>query len=73
MKTTYCVSCKRDTGNKNAKAFKAKYERLTLKSICSACGNKKSRFVSNNEGSGLLSSLGIKTLLSKIPESNILF
>ena len=44
-----------------------------LKSICLVCGNKKSRFVSKNEGSGLLSSSGIKTPLSKIPGLNILF
>ena len=44
-----------------------------LKSICSECINKKSRFISKNEGSGLLSRLGIKTPLSKIPGFNILF
>ena len=44
-----------------------------LKSICSVCNSKKSRFISKNEGSGLLSSLGIKTPLSKIPLLNVLF
>ena len=53
---TYCVSCKRNTGNKNAKLFKTKNGRLMLKSTCSVCGHKKSRFVSKNEGSGILSS-----------------
>ena len=70
---TYCVSCRRDTGNKHSKVFKTKNRRIMLKSICSVCGNKKSRFVSKNEGSGLLSSLGIKTSLSKIPGLKILF
>ena len=28
METTYCVSCKRNTGNKNAKVFKTKIGRL---------------------------------------------
>ena len=37
------------------------------------CNNKKSRFISKNEESGLLSSLGIRTPLSKIPGLNILF
>ena len=73
MKTTYCVSCRRDRGNKNAKVFKTKNGRLMLKSICSVWGNKKSRFISNNEGFGLLSSLGIRTPLSKISGLNILF
>ena len=59
--------------NKNPKVFKTKNERLILKSTCSVCNNKKPRFISKNEGSGLLSSLGIRTLLSKIPGLNILF
>ena len=70
---TYCVSCKKDTENKNPKVFKTKNGRLMLKSICSVCNNKKSRFILKNEGSGLLSSLGIRTPLSKIPGLNILF
>ena len=45
--------------------FKTKNGRLILKSTCYECNNKKSRFISKNEGSGLLSSLGIRTLLSK--------
>ena len=70
---TYCMVCKKDTENKNPKVFKTKNERLILKSICSVCSNKKSRFISKNEGSGLLSSLGIRTHLSKIPVLNIVF
>ena len=70
---TYSVSCKKDTENKNPKVFQIKIGKLMLKSICLVCGNKKSRFVSKNEGSGLLSSSGIKTPLSKIPGLNILF
>ena len=62
---TYCFVCKKETENKNPKAFKTKNERLILKSICSVCNNKKSRFISKSEGSGLLSSLGIRTPLSK--------
>ena len=31
------------------------------------CGSKKSRFIKNQEAKGLLSKLGIKTLLSKVP------
>ena len=70
---TYCIVCKKDTENKNPKVFKTKNERLILRSICSVCSNKKSRFISKNEGSSLLSSLGIRTPLSKIPVLNILF
>ena len=36
-------------------------------SKCAICGSKKSRFIKNQEAKGLLSNLGIKTPLSKIP------
>ena len=70
---TYCIVCKKDTKNKNPKVFKTKNKRIILKSICLVCNNKKSRFISKNEGSYLLSSLGIRTPLSKIPILNVLF
>ena len=44
-----------------------------MRSQCSICGNKKSRFVKEQEAKGILSSLGIRTPLSKIPGLNILF
>ena len=37
------------------------------------CEIKKSRFVKEQDAQGLLSSLGIKTPLSKIPPLNFLF
>ena len=58
---TYCVSCKRNTGNKDVKVIKTKTGRLQMKSIRSVCGNKKSRFISKKQGFGILSSLGIRT------------
>ena len=36
-------------------------------SKCVICGCKKSRFVKNEEVKGLLSNLGIRTPLSKVP------
>ena len=36
-------------------------------SKCVVCGSKKSRFIKNQEAKGLLSNLGVKTLLSKVP------
>ena len=38
-----------------------------LLSKCALCGSKKSRFIKNQEASGILSSLGLKTPLNKIP------
>ena len=40
---------------------------------CSDCKNRKSRFVKKQEAKGILSELGIKTPLSKVPLLNILF
>ena len=34
---------------------------------CEICDSKKSRFIKNQEAKGLLSNLGVKTLLSKVP------
>ena len=36
-------------------------------SKCAVCGTKKSRFVKEQEGKGLLSNLGFKTTLNKTP------
>ena len=36
-------------------------------SKCAICGSKKSRFIKNKEANGLLSKLGVKTQLSKVP------
>ena len=36
-------------------------------SKCAICSCKKSRFIKNQEAAGLLSNLGIKTPLSKVP------
>ena len=45
-----------------------------MQSKCPECGIEKSRFVKKKqEGKGLLSNLGIKTPLSKIPLLNVLF
>ena len=43
-------------------------------SKCAECGSEKSRFIKNQEARGLLSSLGLRTPLSKIQLlGNILF
>ena len=70
---TYSLKCKKDTENVDAKMFKTKNNRLLMQSKCSVCKNKKSRFVKERDARGLLSNLGIKTPLSKIPLLNLLF
>ena len=44
---TYCVNCRKNTKNKDAKVIKTKNGRLQMRSQCSTCGNKKSQFVKN--------------------------
>ena len=70
---TYSVKCKKDTENIDSKMFRTKNNRLIMQSKCSVCGIKKSRFVKEQEAKGLLSNLGIRTPLSKIPLLNVLF
>ena len=70
---TYSVKCRRDTENIDPKMVRSRNNRLILQSKCPVCGIKKSRFVKEQEAKGLLSNLGIKTPLSKIPLLNILF
>ena len=43
-----------------------------MQSKCSACRIKKSKFLKEQEAKDLLSNLGIKTPLSKIPLLNVL-
>ena len=70
---TYCVKCRKNTENINPKMFRTKNNRLIMEAKCPVCGIKKSRFVKEQEAKGLLSNLGIKTPLSKIPLLNVLF
>ena len=44
-----------------------------IQSNCAIYGSKKSRFIKEQQAKGLLSNLGIKTSLSKVPLLNILF
>ena len=64
---TYCVGERKYTGNIDPKVFRTKNNRYVMKSTCSVCGRKKAKFIKKQEASGILSMLGIKTPLSKIP------
>ena len=44
-----------------------------IQSNCAICGSKRSRFIKEHQAKGLLSNLGIKTPLNKVPLLNILF
>ena len=70
---TYCVKCKKDTENIDPKIVRTENNRLVMKSKCSVCRIKKSKFIKEQKAKGLLSNLGIKTPLRKIPLLNVLF
>ena len=69
---TYCLKCKRNTENLDSKIVMTKNNRLIMQVKCSDCGNKKSRFIKEQEAKGSLSNLGINTPFNKIPLLNAL-
>ena len=64
---SYCLKRRKNTENINPKVSKTSYGRTMVLSKCAICGKKKSRFIKNQEAKELLSNLGIKTPLSKVP------
>ena len=64
---SYYLKCRNDTENINPKVSKTDYGRTMLLSKCAICGSKKSTFIKNQEAKGLLSNIGIRTPLSKVP------
>ena len=64
---SYCLKCKKNTENINPKVSKTSNGRTMLLSNFAICNSKKSRFIKNQEAKGLLSNLGIRTPLTKIP------
>ena len=64
---SYCLKCKKDIENINPTVLKTSNDRKMILSKCAICKSKKSRFIKNQEAKGLLSNLGIRTPLSKVP------
>ena len=64
---SYCLKCRKDTENKNPKVSSSSNGKVMILSKYAICGSKKSRFIKNQEAKGLLSNLGLRTPLSKVP------
>ena len=64
---SYSLKCRKNTENINPRVSKTINSRTMILSKCATCGSKRSRFVINQKTKGLLSNLGIKTPLSKVP------
>ena len=71
---SYCLKCRKDTENINPRVSNTSNGRKIILSKCAICGSKKPRFMKDQEANGLLSNLGVRTPLSKVPIlSDILF
>ena len=64
---SYCLKYRKNTESKNPKVARTKNGTIMLLSKCAVCDGEKSKFIKQEEATGLLSSLEIKTRLSKIP------
>ena len=72
-KETYCLACRKYTKSINPKIVRNRQNRSMILSNCTTCGGKSSRFIKEQQAMGILSNLGIKTPLSKVPLLNVLF
>ena len=66
---SYCLKCRKDTENIISRVSNTSNSRTMILSKCAICGSKKSRFINNQEAKELLSNLGVRTPLSKVPIS----
>ena len=62
---SYCLKCKKYTKNINPQVSSTSNGKLMILSKCAICGSRKSKFIKKQDAKGILSSLGIKTPLSK--------
>ena len=64
---SYFLKCRKNTGSRNPKVVRTKNGRIMLLSKCLVCNSKKLKFPEEQKARELLSSLGIRTPLGKIP------
>ena len=65
--SSYCLKCRKNTESINPRVSRTNNGKTMILSKCAICRSKKSRFIKKQEASGILSYLGIKTPLNKIP------
>ena len=70
---SYCLKCRKDTENINPRVYKTSNNRTMALLKCAICVSKKSKYIKNQEAKELLSNLGVKTLLSKVPKLGDIF
>ena len=65
--SSYCLKRRENTETINPRVSKTNNGKSMMLWICSICGRKKTRFIKKQETSGILSNLGLKTPVHKIP------
>ena len=64
---SYCLKCKKNTESINPNISATSNGKTMILSKCAISGSKISKFIKKQEPKGLLSNLGTRTPLSKIP------
>ena len=64
---SYCLKCRKNTESIDPKVSATSNGKTMILLKCAICGSKKSKFIKKQEAKGLLSNLGIRTPLTKIP------
>ena len=64
---SYCLKCGENTKSINPLVSKAINDGTIILSKCAVCKTKNARFVKKQEAKRLLSNLGIRAVLSKVP------
>ena len=62
-----CLKCRKNTESINPKVLKTTNGKTMILSKCAICGSKKFKFNKEQQAKVLLSNLGIRTPLNKIP------
>ena len=64
---TYCSKCRKYTKNRKPQLSSTSNGKTMMVSKCAVCNSRKCKFIKRQEAKELLSKLGIKTPLNKIP------
>ena len=62
-----CLKCTKNTKSINSGVSRTNNDKTMILSKCAICGSKILRSIKKQEASGILSNLGLKTSLNKIP------
>ena len=64
---SYSLKCKKHKKNIDPQISSTSNGKLMILPKCAICGGRKYKFIKKQDAKGILSSLGIKTPLSKMP------